>query len=74
VELLPRLPELQNVLILHGEFDDQVAPEHQSRIFGAVKEPKRFHIMAGADHRFSHETVRQQAIEFSLEWFPRFLD
>jgi fermentation-respiration switch protein FrsA (DUF1100 family) len=73
VELLSRLAEVQNVLILHGEQDHLVVPEHGSKIFSAVKEPKRLEIMAGGDHRFSQARVRQQAVDLSLEWFRRFL-
>jgi fermentation-respiration switch protein FrsA (DUF1100 family) len=73
VELLSRLEKVQRVLILHGKQDQQVDLDHASTLFGAVQEPKNLHILENADHRFSQEEAREQAIRLSLDWFRRFL-
>lgn len=73
VELLSRLEKVQRVLILHGKQDQQVDLDHASRLFGAVQEPKSLHILEDADHRFSQEEAREQAIQLSLDWIRRFL-
>jgi fermentation-respiration switch protein FrsA (DUF1100 family) len=73
VDLLSRLDKVQRVLILHGKQDQQVLVDHASRLFDAVQEPKKLHIFEDADHRFSQEEAREQAIRLSLDWFRRFL-
>jgi dipeptidyl aminopeptidase/acylaminoacyl peptidase len=73
VELLPRLGSVQRVLIVHGRQDQQVPPEHASRLYEVLQEPKALHILEGADHRFSAPEWREEAIRFTMEWFKRFL-
>ena len=73
VELISRLENVQRVLIVHGQEDQQVPPEHASRLFEAVKEPKDLHLLENADHSFSQHEAREHAISISLDWFRRFL-
>jgi fermentation-respiration switch protein FrsA (DUF1100 family) len=73
VELLPRLKNVQKVLIVHGDKDQQVPLEHASRLYEVLDEPKALHVLEGADHRFSESEWREEAISLSIEWFKRFL-
>ena len=73
VELISRLENVQRVLIVHGLADQQVPPEHASRLFDAVKDPKDLHLLKDANHSFSQHEAREQAISISLDWFQRFL-
>ena len=73
VELLSRLENVQRVLIVHGEKDQQVPPEHGSRLYEVLDEPKALHILREADHRFSAPESREEAIRLSLEWFKKYL-
>ena len=73
VALLPRLENVQRVLIVHGEKDKQVPPEHGSRLYEVLDEPKALHMLEKADHRFSAVESREEAIRLSIEWFNRFL-
>jgi len=73
VELLSRLENVQRVLIVHGEKDQQVPPEHGSRLYEVLDEPKALHILEKADHRLSAEESREEAIRLTMEWFKRFL-
>ncbi len=73
VELLPQLAKVRRVLVLHGEKDRQVPPEHGSRLLAALHKPKALHFLENGDHRFSQAEVRQKAVRLSLEWFHQFL-
>lgn len=73
VELLYRLEKVQRVLIVHGQEDQQVPPEHASRLFASVREPKDLHLLENGDHRFSQQAAREQAVRLSLNWLKRFL-
>ena len=73
VELLPRLKNVQRVLIVHGQEDHQVPPAHASRLYEVLNEPKALHILEGADHWFSASERREEAVRLTLEWFGRYL-
>ena len=73
VELLPRLKNVLNVLIVHGLEDHQVPPEHGSSLYEVLDEPKALHMLKGADHRFSAQESREEAIRLTMEWFKKYL-
>jgi alpha-beta hydrolase superfamily lysophospholipase len=73
VELLPRLKNVHNVLIVHGQEDQQVPPAHAWRLYEVLDEPKAIHVLEGADHRFTASEWREEAIRLTMEWFKRFL-
>jgi len=73
VELLPRLKNIQRILIVHGQEDQQVPPEHASSLYEVLDEPKALHILEGADHRFTALEWREEAIRLTIDWFKRFL-
>ena len=73
IELLSRLEGVRRVMILHGQQDREVPPQHASNLLAAVAEPKRLHVFENGDHRFSQTEERDQAVRHSLEWFQRYL-
>jgi fermentation-respiration switch protein FrsA (DUF1100 family) len=73
VELLPRLKNIQRVLIVHGQLDQQVPSEHGLRLYEMLEEPKALHILEEADHRFTASEWREEAIRLTMNWFKRFL-
>jgi len=73
VELLPRLKNIQRVLIVHGQLDQQVPSEHGLRLYEVLEEPKALHILEEADHRFTASKWREEAIRLTMDWFKRFL-
>jgi dipeptidyl aminopeptidase/acylaminoacyl peptidase len=73
VELLPRLKNVQPVLVVQGQEDQQVPPEHASKLYELLDEPKALHILEGADHWFTASEWREEAIRLTMEWFKRFL-
>jgi dipeptidyl aminopeptidase/acylaminoacyl peptidase len=73
VELLSRLKNVQRVLIVHGQEDQQVPPDHASRLYEVLDEPKALHMLEEADHRFSEPESREEAIQVTMEWFQKYL-
>jgi fermentation-respiration switch protein FrsA (DUF1100 family) len=73
VELLPRLKNVQRVLIVHGQEDLQVPSQHASSLYEVLDEPKALHILEGADHQFSAPEWREEAIRLTMKWFKKFL-
>jgi len=72
-ELLPRLGSVKRVLIVHGQEDQQVPPEHGSKLYEVLDEPKALHILEGADHRFSVAERREEAVRVTMGWFNKYL-
>ena len=73
VELLTRLENVRHVLIVHGLEDQQVLPKHGSSLYEVLNEPKALHMLEGADHRFSAQESRKEAIRLTMEWFKKYL-
>jgi dipeptidyl aminopeptidase/acylaminoacyl peptidase len=73
VELLPRLKNVQRVLVVHGQEDQQVPPDHALKLYEVLDEPKALHILEGADHWFTASEWREEAIRLTMGWFKRFL-
>ncbi len=60
-------------LVLHGQEDELVPAEHAHKIYQRLREPKTLDIIPGADHRFSEEPHRRQAIELTTTFFRKYL-
>jgi len=71
--LLPLLPRVSNVLVIHGEKDELVPVGQAWEIFQGLGAPKEIHILEGADHRLTEPAHRQRAMDLTVEWFKRFL-
>ena len=73
VELLTRVGNVRHVLIVHGLEDQQVPPKHGSSLYEVLAEPKALHMLKGADHRFSAQESREEAVRLTMEWFKKYL-
>ncbi len=71
--LLPILPNVEKVLVIHGEKDELVPIDQAMEIFCHLSLPKEIHIIGGADHRLTDPIHRQRAIDLSVDWFKRYL-
>lgn len=71
--LLPRLPEISNCLVIHGEKDELVPVDQALEIFRNLNVPKEIHIIGGADHRLTDPSHREHAIELTVDWFKKYL-
>jgi dipeptidyl aminopeptidase/acylaminoacyl peptidase len=58
---------------LHGQKDEWVPVEQAYNIYQRLREPKTLDIIPGADHRFSDNHRRQQAIERTVTFFRKYL-
>lgn len=67
------LSNLNRCLILHGQKDELVPVEHAHKIYQRLREPKTIDIVPGADHRFSDNHHRRQAIERTVAFFRQYL-
>ena len=67
------LHNLNHCLILHGQKDELVPVEHAHKIYQRLREPKTIDIVPEADHRFSDDRHRRQAIERTVAYFQQHL-
>lgn len=72
-QLLPLLPKVSNCLVIHGEKDELVSVDQALGIFYHLGVPKEIHIIGDADHRLTHPSHRQRAIDLSVDWFKKYL-
>lgn len=61
------------IIIIHGSCDEQVPILHAKTMHRKAKQPKKLHIIKGADHRFTNTLHRRRAIELTLKWFKDYL-
>jgi uncharacterized protein len=62
-----------HVLIVQGEDDEVVPPEHGRMLFGRAQEPRELCLLPGADHRLSDPLHRLEALKRSRDWLTRHL-
>ena len=67
-DLAPELPQLRNLLVVHGEADPVVPVAHAREIYAAVGEPKRLVLQAGGDHLMSDPRHQQEFMHAALRW------
>ncbi|MBW1839744.1 MAG: alpha/beta fold hydrolase [Deltaproteobacteria bacterium] len=67
------VPQVKNLLLIHGDKDETVPADHAERLYQKAIESKRLEIVKGADHTFSNPTLRKKAISYSLNWFKKYL-
>jgi hypothetical protein len=56
------------VLVIQADRDEVVPPGHGRALFDRARDPKRLHVIAGADHRLTEASHRLEAIEESRRW------
>lgn len=58
-----------HVLVVQGQSDDVVPPDHAQILFERAGEPRELYLLPGADHRLSDPFHRLEAVKRSLDWF-----
>ena len=56
------------VLVIQADRDEVVPPAHGRVLFDRARDPRRLHVIAGADHRLTEPTHRREAVEESRRW------
>jgi uncharacterized protein len=56
------------VLVVQADRDEVVPPAHGRALFDRARDPKRLHVIAGADHRLSDTDHRREALAVSQRW------
>jgi dipeptidyl aminopeptidase/acylaminoacyl peptidase len=56
------------VLVIQADRDEVVPPAHGRALFDRARDPRRLHVIAGADHRLTEPAHRREAVEESRRW------
>ncbi len=72
-DLLPLLPALHTLLIIHGTQDEIVPHTHAEKIYQLAGSPRELESIPGGDHSLTVRQDREQAIQRSVLWFQRYL-
>jgi len=72
-DLLPLLPALHTLLIVHGTRDEIVPYAHAEKIYRLAASPKELVLITGGDHSLTVPKDREQATQKSAQWFQSYL-
>jgi len=64
----PHLTSLHNILVVHGERDEIVPPDHAREIYQAAADHKKLIIQPGGDHRMSNPVHQAEFIRQAATW------
>jgi alpha/beta superfamily hydrolase len=67
------VPRVKNLMLIHGDRDETVPPDHAKRLYQSAQEPTQLEIIKGADHTFSNPALREKATTYSLNWLKKYL-
>jgi fermentation-respiration switch protein FrsA (DUF1100 family) len=56
------------VLVVQADRDEVVPPAHGRALYDRARDPKRLHVIPGADHRLSDTDHRREALAVSRRW------
>jgi alpha-beta hydrolase superfamily lysophospholipase len=63
------LSKIKNILIIHGDADDTVAPSHAREIYRLAGEPKKLILQQNGDHRMSNIKHQREFLRMAANWF-----
>lgn len=66
-----RLPEIKNILVIHGDLDEIVPISHAYDIFDRVSPPKKIRIQKQGDHRMSDKLHQETFARLCVRWFKQ---
>jgi dipeptidyl aminopeptidase/acylaminoacyl peptidase len=66
-------PGVARVLVIQADRDEVVPPAHGRALLERARDPRRLHVIAGADHRLTDPDHRREAVEESRRWLSRHL-
>jgi alpha-beta hydrolase superfamily lysophospholipase len=67
-DLARDLPQVRNLLVVHGEADPVVPVAHAREIHAAAAEPKRIVLQPGGDHLMSDPRHQEEFMRAALRW------
>ncbi len=70
-DISDRLPEISNILIIHGEADDVVPISHAEKIHELAKQPKQLIKQKHGDHPMSNEAHQKVFVREASLWFKQ---
>lgn len=56
------------VLVIQADRDEVVPPAHGRVLLDRARDPRRLHVIVGADHRLTEPAHRREAVEESRRW------
>src|SRR3989338_7279501 len=59
---------VQRCLVIQGDRDEVVPPDHGRSLYELAVEPRRLHMIRGGDHRLTEMAHRMEALTESLSW------
>lgn len=71
--LLPKLSDINHILIVHGTKDEIVPYAQGQLIFMAAQEPKRLLLQTGGDHTISDYQHQTEFLQAATDWFCEYL-
>jgi fermentation-respiration switch protein FrsA (DUF1100 family) len=60
----------RQLLLVHGDADETVPPEHARRLYAAAGKPKTLQVFPGLGHRLRHDAA---AMDYVISWLKRSL-
>ena len=66
-------PGVARVLVIQADRDEVVPPAHGRALLERARDPRRLHVIAGADHRLTDPDHRREAVEESRRWLSTHL-
>jgi fermentation-respiration switch protein FrsA (DUF1100 family) len=61
------------ILVIQGSEDNSVPIKQGEEIYGHANEPKQLRIIRKADHQFSNDNLRKEAVDSATVWFKKYL-
>jgi alpha-beta hydrolase superfamily lysophospholipase len=64
----PQLQSLHDILVIHGECDEIVPPDHAREIYRAANGDKKLILQPGGDHRMSNPAHQHEFMREAITW------
>ena len=72
-DVIDAIKNCSKILIMHGLKDELVSKEQAKILYSCAKEPKEI-LLFNADHSFSDEKIRREALLKAISWIKKFID
>jgi len=68
-DITKKLPQIKNILIIHGDADKTVMLSHARKIYRLANEPKKLIVQENGDHRMSNINHQNEFLREASSWF-----